>query len=29
MSIKIGNGIYIQKGGTTDLIRISGVQVDA
>ena len=26
---KIGNAVYIQKTGTTDLVAVSGVQVDA
>ena len=26
---KIGNAVYIQKSGTTDLVAVSGVQVDA
>jgi len=26
---KIGNGVYIQKSGSTDRVAVSGVQVDA
>ena len=29
MALKIGNTIYLRKGGTTDRIGASGVQVDA
>ena len=29
MAIKIGNSIYLRKEGTTDLMAVSGVQVDA
>ena len=29
MSIKISNAVFLRKGGTTDRVAVSGVQVDA
>lgn len=29
MGLKIGNTVYLEKGGTTDRVHITGVQVDA